>query len=229
MYHSIIISGKNTYDEWQMVPTSRPLVNPPEVKTTYLDNPGGNGSFDYTDSLTGTVLYGQRTGSWEFWLKPEAEWANVYSSLLNYLHGVKHTVKLEDDPNHVYVGRLTINTWKSDPHNSLLTIDYNLDPFKQVASDDTDWLWDEHYSTTIHYKTFKVFGEKYLTFVNDGQGPIVPTFTCSDQVTVDYKNQTYTLMKGLNVNKNLAFDVGDNIMHFTGESTIHVRYQEVSL
>ena len=37
MYHSIIISGKNTYDEWGLVPMSRPVVNPPTVKTTYVD------------------------------------------------------------------------------------------------------------------------------------------------------------------------------------------------
>jgi len=229
VYHSIIISGKNTYDEWQMVPTSRPLVNPPEVKTTYLDNPGGNGSLDYTDSLTGTVLYGQRTGSWEFWLKPEAEWANVYSSLLNYLHGIKHTVILEDDPDFMYIGRLQINNWKSDPHNSLLTIDYNLDPFKEVASEHEDWKWDEYYNRTIKYQTFRVFGEKYITFVNDGSGPIVPTFNCSENVQVIYKEQTYNLMKGFNSNKNLSLDIGSNVMKFIGNADIYIRYQEVSL
>ena len=28
MYHSLIISGKNTYAEWGLIPTSRPVVNP---------------------------------------------------------------------------------------------------------------------------------------------------------------------------------------------------------
>ena len=229
MYHSIIISGKNTYDEWQMIPTSRPLVNPPEVKTTYLDNPGGNGSLDYTDSLTGTVLYGQRTGSWEFWLKPEAEWANVYSSLLNYLHGIKHTVILEDDPGFIYAGRLKVNAWKSDQHNSLLTLDYNLDPFKMTANEGEDWLWDDYFNRTIHYKTFKVYGDKYITFVNSGASPIIPTITCSETTQVIFNGQTYTLMKGLNSNKNLSLAPGNNVMQFIGESTIHIRYQEVSL
>ena len=212
-----------------MIPTSRPLVNPPEVKTTYLDNPGGNGSLDYTDSLTGTVLYGQRTGSWEFWLKPEAEWANVYSSLLNYLHGIKHTVILEDDPGFIYAGRLTVNAWKSDQHNSLLTLDYNLDPFKMTANEGEDWLWDDYFNRTIHYKTFKVYGDKYITFVNNGANPIVPTITCSETTQVIFNGQTYTLMKGLNSNKNLSLAPGNNVMQFIGESTIHIRYQEVSL
>jgi len=212
-----------------MIPTSRPLVNPPDVKTTYLDNPGGNGSLDYTDSLTGTVLYGQRTGSWEFWLKPEAEWANVYSSLLNYLHGMRHTIILEDDPGYMYVGRLTINAWKSDQHNSLLTLDYNLDPFKMTANEEEDWLWDDYFNKTIHYKTFKVYGDKYITFVNNGSNPIVPTITCSETTQVIFNGQTYTLMKGLNSNKNLSLAPGNNIMQFIGESTIHIRYQEVSL
>lgn len=33
MYHSITIGEKNTWDDWHLIPTSRPLVNPPSVNT----------------------------------------------------------------------------------------------------------------------------------------------------------------------------------------------------
>ena len=82
MYHSIIISGRNTYEEWGMVPTSRPVINPPEVKTTYVDLPASNGVLDYSDLLLGTVPFGQREGSWEFALRPGKAWATVYSSVI---------------------------------------------------------------------------------------------------------------------------------------------------
>ena len=52
-------------------------------------------------------------------LKPGTSWANVYSSILNYLHGVRHTVILEDNPAFQYVGRLAVNEWKSDQKRSI--------------------------------------------------------------------------------------------------------------
>lgn len=136
-YHSLIISGKNTYGEWEMYPTSRPHVAPPEVKTSYVDVPGANGGLDYTDLLTGDPRYGYRKGSWEFLLIPQEKWPDVYRSLCNFLHGKVHTVVLEDDPTWQYTGRLSVNQWQSAAHNSLITIDYILDPIPVNLEDET--------------------------------------------------------------------------------------------
>jgi hypothetical protein len=136
-YHSLIISGKNTYGEWEMYPTSRPHVAPPEVKTSYVDVPGANGGLDYTDLLTGDPRYGYRKGSWEFLLIPHEKWPDVYRSLCNFLHGTVHTVVLEDDPTWQYTGRLSVNQWQSAAHNSLITIDYILDPIPVNLEDET--------------------------------------------------------------------------------------------
>ena len=133
-YHSIIISGKNTYGEWEMYPTSRPHVAPPEVKTSYVDLPGADGGLDYTDLLTGEPRYGYCKGTWEFMLIPQERWAAVYRSLVKFLHGRRHTVILEDDPNYVYTGRLSVNEWQSVQHNSLISIDYVLEPFPRNIS-----------------------------------------------------------------------------------------------
>ncbi len=231
MYHSIIISGRNTFEEWGMVPTSRPVIDPPKVKTTYVDLPATNGVLDYSDLLTGVVPYGRREGSWEFALKPGQTWATVYSSIMNYLHGTKHTVILEDDPAFLYTGRLTVNKWKSDPGYSRITIDYSLEPFKEsvASSDETDWLWDDLFDITIRYGTFAVAGTKYRNFINEGMDPATPTFTCTAAMSVEFGGQTYGLVPGVNVNANLALQPGDNIMMFRGSGDVTVRYREVSL
>ena len=65
MYHSLIISGRNTYDAWGLVPVSRPVMDPPQVKTTCVDLPASHGVLDYTSLLLAEVPYGQRKGSWE--------------------------------------------------------------------------------------------------------------------------------------------------------------------
>lgn len=165
MYHSLIISGRNTYENWEMYPTSRPFVSPPEVKTNYIDIPGIDGGIDFTESLTGKAQYGYRKGSWEFMLIPQSDWARVYRDLTNFLHGKIHTVVLEDDPDYQYTGRLSINAWRSEQHNSKIVINYVLDPIPEDISGrepvDEDYLAAERYLHRVWNK------DKALTLVNN--------------------------------------------------------------
>ena len=63
MYHSINFGNKNTWDDWRLIPTSRPVFLPPDVKKVLVDLPGSDGVIDLTESLTGYVKYGNRKGS----------------------------------------------------------------------------------------------------------------------------------------------------------------------
>ena len=216
MYHSIIISGKNTYTEWGIVPTSRPHIVPPEVKTSDVDLPSSHGVLDYTDLLLAETPYGQRKGSWEFAVKPGNLWVDVYSSILNYLHGIKHTVILEDDPGYLYTGRLKVNDWQSEERYV-------------EASDDTEWQWNDLFQDVVRYGRFTVSGSKYRNLINRGKRPAIPTFTCSAPVSVLYQGNTYDLVTGKNYNANLALLPGDNEMLFTGNAEVTASYREVSL
>lgn len=231
MYHSITISGKNTYDEWGIVSRTRPLIVPPAVKTTYVDLPAAHGQLDYTGFLLGEVPYGQREGSWEFVLRAGSSWAETYSSLMNYLHGQRHTVILEDDPDFLYTGRLMVNDWKSDQAYSRIVIDYNLDPFKYSveSSDETEWLWDDLFADVIRYGRFTVAGTKWRNFINRGQLSAVPTIVCSAPVTVNINGEVFSLVTGTNYNANLLLKPGDNEMQFAGNADVTVSYREVSL
>ena len=57
MYHSITIGDKNTWDDWHLIPTTRPLFAPPGVKKNIVSIPGGDGSLDLTEALTGRPTY----------------------------------------------------------------------------------------------------------------------------------------------------------------------------
>lgn len=236
MYHSLIISGKNTYEEWEMVPTSRPVVNPPEVKTKYVELPGYDSSIDYTDAITGHVTYGMREGSWEFLLIPEDAWAMVYSSLLNFLHGKKHKIILEDDPGYYYVGRLSIDEWNSEPHNSLVVINYQLEPYKYsiYASDDENWLWDNSFEDSIIYSSFNIRETTTKIFINNCSTAITPIIICSEAMHATCNNGvTEYLAPGENQNENIKFQPGTNTLKFykdtAGSALVTVRYREVSL
>lgn len=132
MYHSITFGTKNTWDDWHLIPTSRPLFNPPSVKTNLIEIPGGDGALDLTTALAGRPLYKNRTGSLEFYVDNNfLDWTVLYSEIMVYLHGQKMRAVLEDDPSYYYEGRFAINAWKSNKERSSLVIDYDVNPYKK--------------------------------------------------------------------------------------------------
>nr|DAH43850.1 MAG TPA: distal tail protein [Caudoviricetes sp.] len=122
----------NTWDDFHLIPTSRPVIAPPSVKTNTIDLPGGNGVLDLSYSLTKCPLYDNRKGSLEFIVDSDQDtWINVYQKLSNYLDGRYRYMTLEDDPYWVYEGKFMVNDWQSDEHWSTITIDYDVKPYKR--------------------------------------------------------------------------------------------------
>ena len=66
MYHSITFGDKNTWDDWHLIPSTRPLVNPPSRKKNTVDIPGADGSLDLSNVVSGHPVYENRSGSFEF-------------------------------------------------------------------------------------------------------------------------------------------------------------------
>lgn len=139
MYHSITIGTMNTWSNWHLIPSSRPLVSPPPVNEKMIEVPGRNGMLDLTEALTGAPTYGDRTGTWEFYVMHDywSDWVTCYSTIMNYLHGKRLRVVLEDDPNYYYEGRLSVQNWNSPKDYSKIIIEYKLGPFKTHSSTGT--------------------------------------------------------------------------------------------
>jgi len=151
MYHSVIFGDKNTWDDWHLVPETRPVINPPEPKFSKVDIPSGDGDLDLTNALSPYTYYNNRTGSIDFivvndmycQVDHEKEWYMRYTEIMNYLHGKKMRMILEDDKQYFYEGRFSVNQWESDVHYSKITIDYDVTPYKwNLFSSLDDWLWD---------------------------------------------------------------------------------------
>lgn len=151
MFHSVNYGDKNTWEDWKLVPTSRPLFTPPGLKTKYVDIPGRDGKLDLTEVERGYPLYNNRTGSHEFivvndFYEPvdnSEEWYVRYSKIMNYLQGKKLRAVLEDDPEYYYEGRFSVNAWKSDKQYSKITINYDVGPYKwSKYRSDNRWEWD---------------------------------------------------------------------------------------
>ncbi len=233
MYHSITFGNKNTWDDWFLIPSSRPVFNPPEAKTLFLEIPGADGVIDLSTALTGDVRYGSRTGSLEFIVdNGHKEWFELYSDIADYLHGQKMKAILEDDPSYYYEGRFTVNEWKSDKLHSLITIDYVVDPYKlELFSGIENWLWDSfNFETGIirEYKNLSVDGT--LNFYIEGsRKPIVPTFIVSSSngkgITVVYNGTSYPLKDGENRVINIKLGQGTQLLTFKGNGNVSINYR----
>ena len=253
MYHSINLTPIqnenaetiNTYDNWHIVATKRPSVVPPKPKTDYVEIPGRSGALDYTDALTGETVYGNREGSWEFVvLNGYREWNVLYNYLLSYLHGKRFKVCLEDDPDYTYEGRLSINEWRSDPHNSYIVIDYVLDPHKAYSTGNiSDWKWDDlsmGEGYIVYYGTFDVNGSRLRDIYNPSKESVELTLNLTSSMVVNiysrmnsskwlegnpaYVHDTRNFTSGLKEHTGIFLEPGTNILEFVGTGRVIVNY-----
>lgn len=186
MYHSIYFGDKNSFDDWHLVPVSRPVFQPPGVKTKFIDLPGSDGSIDLTETVTGYPLYDNRSGSLDFYvMNGFDEWHQIYSDISDYLHGQVLKVVLEDDPEYYYEGRFSVNQWKSNKDYSQISIDYNVNPYKWSLRDSLGvWEFDpfQYKDYVLDESPFKNIAISTSitsrTFSRDlfGRAPVCPYF-----------------------------------------------------
>lgn len=232
MLHGIRFGNKHSYDDWNLVPTSRPVIDPPEPKTIYIDIPGSDGTLDLTQSLTGDIKYNNRKGSFEFQVDRSQNWTSVYSEILDYLHGRSLQIIMDDDPDYYYIGRAQVNAWKSNKNFSTITIDVLVEPYKlERFSSLEDWEWDSfNFEDGIirEYKNIVVDGS--LVFYIEGRRkPVIPTFTVAttggEGMTVRYNNVNYTLAEGTSRVLSIILREGSNRLQFTGNGTVTIDYR----
>lgn len=150
----------HSWENFSLIPTSRPFVAPPTQKTQTVDIPGGNGIIDFTNSLHKWPVYNNRTGSWTFYavdyseydmlqdnnsnyildsnnepiigFVPSEDWSEYYTRILNALNGKKVAIVFDDDPDYFYYGRVSVSEWVSSNNGTYsgITISYDLFPYK---------------------------------------------------------------------------------------------------
>lgn len=224
--------GKNTYADWKLLAVTRPIISPPEPKTNFVDIPGGNGSLDLSESLTGYPLYSNRTGSFKFRvLNVGVPWSERYSEIMENLHGKAMMIVLEDDPEWFYKGRVSIDSWESGNTWSEITINVQVEPFKWFVQSSMDsWIWDifnfETGVTTDFFLEIVInspssWVQKTFEAWSLGSAPISPVFIVSGASNLQARfvnevlgiNKTVSLINGRN-------EVPDFIFHGLKQYTI---------
>lgn len=138
-------SRVNTWDNWFLVPVSRPTMTVPGAQNKFVEIPGMNGSYDFSDYLVKDITYADRSGSFEFLVDTERiDWMAAYRMIMTYLHGQRLRMYLTDDADWYYEGRFSVDSFKSDQTHSSITISYRVGPFKIHAYSEyqSESTWD---------------------------------------------------------------------------------------
>lgn len=136
MYHSITFydaDGKqyNTWSNWHLIPTSRPIISHPDPQIVTVPLPGRSGSIDITNYLYSKPIYANRNGSLQFYaMEGYNDYRVMQIELYKTLHGKKLKFVFEDDPDYYYVGRFTVALWKNEASRPNINITYTAEPYK---------------------------------------------------------------------------------------------------
>lgn len=220
------IGEKHTFRDFGLVPTSRPVINPPAPNLSFVEVPGADGALDISGAVSGGVTYANRTGSFEFYVVRGRDWTEVYGEIMAYLHGRRLPLVLEDAPSHFYVGRVSVSKWKSDKNSSFLTLDYNLEPFRYEVTEGTDVPWEVNCPADAlgwRQDTFacSVSAPVTRTIRAGGAMPVVPviwTEGITGSFTVSVNGKTYQLTDGKNRIPELAVRDSDVSLRFSGSA-----------
>lgn len=249
--HSFMFGDRDSYYDFHLVPANKQYIANPPLITNYVSIPGASGQIDFTTLLTGSPIYGNREGSWEFYvlnhIKP---FEVIKQDLANYLHGRAMKVVSSDDKMWYYYGRLTLNDDSSDINHSKITIDYHLDPFKYLMwATDEKWLWDPFdFDTGVIENVGKVRVVGFASVTLDwGPQITVPTITVhssdgngmkvrqtrmwkdenGELQYIEYKEHTFT--DGKHKSDWVQLREGTNTIEFRGNGTVKIGARHISL
>lgn len=135
MYHSVTIGDKNTWDDWHLIPSTRPTINPPKRVDNVITVPGSNTPLDMSGFLAGHPVYSNRTGNLVFEVVNDyRDWTIAFKDIGNYLQDRYDRMILEDDPNYYYYGKFLLESWTPNKNWSEISIAYDLYPFRKPVN-----------------------------------------------------------------------------------------------
>ncbi len=225
--NTVTFGEYNSFDDLGLLLTAK-TIGAATPKTLTIDIVGGDGELDYTEYF-GKVNYNNRILSFEFSVISDSRYfLQKYSRLKNLLNGKKMKVILSDDADFYYMGRVTVNEWKSEKSIGKVAIDVNAEPYKLKRA------------RTVVSRT--ITGETIITCPNLSK-QAVPKISSTEEAVIllgEYSESENEIVFNYdNVVKanssleddNIIFKEGDNILKIVPKNTavVNIEYQEGEL
>jgi phage-related protein len=204
----------DSYSDLSIVLNSKEISAPsPKVETINIT--GGDGVLDFTEYF-GEVKYNNRNIKLNFTSLVKNDFLSHFSLLQNMLHGQRFKITFSDDPDFYYVGRISLDAWKSNKNICTFTATIDCQPYKLKQN------------VTVVSKTIT---ENTIFSLENLQKKVVPTVTTSGAATLIWGNSTYTLSEGTYTLPGILLEKGMNSIEVqvTASTTITFSYQEGEL
>ncbi len=190
-------------------------VPAPEVKTTYVDVPFGNGAIDYTDYF-GEVKYKNREIQMNFiCIAPWDEHDRMNSMLNREVHGKHMKISFSNDQEFYWLGRVMVESWNYEEGKAVVVINAIVEPYK--------------YKLRPTIVTRQISGSGTV-FLKNLQKSVCPLITSTDTMTFVYNNKSVVHNAGEEWRlADLVFGSEGASVNITGTGTVTFEYQEGSL
>lgn len=224
MICGVTIGVKNTLTEWGLMLCDDLEIGAASPRYKFVTVPEMSGALDMTEALTGRVSYDQRKISFTLFAvhdvvantnspATEAHFRTVLASLNEYAHGKRLAVYLPDDPDHYFMGRVSVGG-KSGYNSGRVKVEVTADPYRYKSSE----------------TSLVVYRPGTITLTNESM-PAVPTFTASAAgATITFGSVSHTLAAGENRFTDIVLQPGNNSITIASLSgTLTIKYQEGTL
>lgn len=210
---NVFFDEYRSFDDFSLILTSH-TIGSADAKTETVNIDGADGVLDLTEYF-GDINFKNRTLSFEFSSIIESKYfVELYSAVQNYFNGRRMRILIDNDPYYYYMGRVSVDDWKSNKAVGKISIKVDAEPYKYKIN-----------KTII---TYDVVGEKTLIYPNDRM-KVVPSITLSTAMQVTWKDIQFNLSQGTQRVPEIEFEFGQNTMTFKGTGKVTVEYQEGSL
>lgn len=195
-------------------------IPPAKPKTTYVDVPGADGSVDLTEA-NGEVKFSDRNIKFTFTMNPmgdlsEAAWTAKMTEVSNRLNGQRFKITLDKDFNFYWLGRCTVDSYKSNKKVRQIVVTAKVSPYKLKRSE-----------TKL---TFKLTSSPKKFNIVNARKSVCPVIECTGSAKITFGAATISINAGMGYKfLDIVLVEGNNQLEISGSGTVTFRFQEGEL
>lgn len=218
MERFFIFEKFNTWYSWDLILTGKNIA-PPEPKTNLVNIDGMSGSLDLSEALTGGITYEDRTVEASFWTNVGnyKDREKLLRKITSALHGKKVKIIEPDDPDHYFLGRVTVK----DYSNSSAFLDFKLEAKCEP--------WRYALTESIRRVEVNSLLDSKIVINNNGVKTLCPEITVTGSVTITYEGVTTNLNAGTYKISDIKLRQGVNVVSVSGNGSVTFKYREGDL
>lgn len=188
-------------------------VGPAVPRVNIIDVPGANGGVDLSEALGG-VTFQDRELSWVFAPYPGDNWAATRSAVETALNGRAFDIILDNDPEWVYTGRVSVDSYEADQILHRITVHATCRPYRLRREGSS------------HTETLSAAGKEFpLDF---GSMAVSPRITNTGDCALTWDGRTYNLTAGSRVYADMRV-TGRQTFRASGSGSLTFEWREGSL